>query len=230
MTLFDELYVSRARADIEDTYLPDAANYPKIIRRWQDYCNAFAAESTLESKAAEKQLQYSSARASRYWDHFFDRWTHPADGVAYTVELARFPVPVGGVAIVRQLNQWVSGGYTLSGNWGTPFTGAAPDNYLWSLRLVPLDTRGVLGAQYVNANNWLPGIPYQDLPQWQYLWYLPHSPGASVNLIIPGGYCLKFFVRTDASEVANEVMGRIAGYWHPTEYSDEASINVRKGY
>lgn len=225
-----DMFHEEVGKDIQAQYLQTRSDYMRVVRSWQDYCDTVAASTGSEAKSPWSQQQFTQPRTARYFEHFYEPWTHPADGVAYTVELARFVIPYGSQGIIRLLNQWVSGDYTVSDNWGNPFTGAAPDVYLWSLRLQPVDTLQAMGGRLITAQNRYPGLPYQDLPQWQYLWYMPHSPGANVNLVIPGGYCVRYFVRTDASQASNEVFGRIAGYWQPSEYNEHATRNAAKGF
>lgn len=221
-----EIFDARTAEIIEEQYLPNAANYKEVLRHFDTFTKTIEQVPGTAIKSPYLQNQFEQPATAHYYDHFFDVWTHPGDGLPYNVELARFDVQVNAIGIVRKINQWVSGNYTRSDNWGNPVTGAAPDAYLWSLRLCNLP---VAGGRVADQNP-LPGRPYPDLPQWQYLWFFPHAAGSDLNLVIPGGYSLRFFVSVPASQDRDDVMGRIIGFWQSSEYSPEAGFNARKGF
>lgn len=202
--------------------------YPLEYQAWQKFLNFQAIDGASEAKDPRRQDLFEQPATAHYHDHYFDRWSHPGDGQAYTVELARFPVPQGSIGIVRKINQWVDGGFTVSDHWGNPFTETDVDDYVWHLRLVPFD--GTQAAQYVSTSPVLPGRAYPDLPHWQYLWFLPHAAGSDVNLVIPGGNVLHFFVRTTALQERDRLFGRLVGYWQRSEYAVESMYNSRKGF
>lgn len=228
MPTLEETFKTVVAKDIEDKLLPDAPNFPNLVNRFADYCNTMAATTGSEAKSPWQQTQFQQPKTARYQDHFFDFFTQATDGITRTVELARFPVPVGQIGIVRKINQWVSGEYTESDNWGTPITGAWPDTLTWYLRL---SNYQALGNREIIVSTRLPGMPYPDLPQWTYLWFMPHAPANDVNLVVPGGYILRFFVNMPGIQEGDEsVLGRLVGYWQSTEVSNYAGANAAKGF
>jgi len=202
--------------------------YPAQYQAWQKFLNFQAQDGASEAKDPRRQDLFEQPATAHYHDHNFDPWPHPGDGQAYTVELARFPVPHGSIGIVRKINQWVSGDFTISNHWGNPFTGTDVDDYIWSLRLVPFD--GTQAARWIDTSPVFPGRPYPDLPQWQYLLFLPHASGSDVNLVVPGGNILQLLCRTTALQERDEIWGRLVGYWQRSEYAIESSYNVKKGF
>jgi hypothetical protein len=229
MPTIEETFQKQQEKDISGTVLPAASNFPRILKKFGEYNNAVAGVSGSEAKSPWEQQQFQQAKTAHYHDHFFDPYQIPDDGIARTIELAHFPVPVGSMGIIRKLNQWVNGDYTLSDHWGNPFTGAAPDDYLWILRLTPYEN---IVTRLVYANTYIPGFPYPDLPEWRYLWFFPHASGSDLNLVVPGGYCLRLFVHVPAVEDQDDqrVFGRIVGYWQSSEVNDSAGNNASKGF
>lgn len=207
-----------------------AANFPKTLKQWESSIDKHInAGGAFELKAASRQHQFQNPSTAHYFDRYFEPWTHPVDGNDYTVELARFAVPTGQIAIVKKLFQWVSGDNCRADDWGNPFKGNPDiDDIIWHLRLDPY--LGLQPARLVSLAPFLPGIPYADLPEIQYLWYVPQAAASDLNLVIPGGFMLRFIARIPSQQTALQAMGRLVGYWQATEYSVEAGFNARKGF
>lgn len=225
---FESLWKHQQDISLSDSILPESVDFVSIYGEWKAALAEHASAGILESKSAYRQNQWQSPATAHYFDVNWEPWEHPGDALPYTVELARVLIPRGSIGVVRLLNQWVSGDFTTSTNWGNPFTGTDVDDYIWSLRLVPFD--GQQAPRLISAQQFMPGYSYPDLPQWRYLLYLPHNAGQEVNLVVPGGYSLELFVRTTALETRDEVWGRLAGYWQSSEYAVESGFNARKGF
>lgn len=226
-TIEESFQIQEAK-DIQHTLLPSASNFPAILRKFGDYCNAVSEVSGSEAKSPWHQTQFQQPKTAHYQDHFFAPYTMPTDGIARTIELARFPVPVGQIGLVRKINQWVNGEYTDSDNWGNPVTNAWPDTLTWYLRL---SNYAALGPRAVIQSTYLPGFPYADFSQWTLLWFLPHAPANDVNLVVPGGYILRFFVNVPGIQEGEEiVLGRLVGYWQSSEVNESAGFNASKGF
>ena len=228
MLTLEDIFHSVVAKDIKNSLLPNASDFPNLLKRFGTYCNTVATVSGSEARSPWQQTQFQQPKTAHYQDHFYDPYTLPADGITRTVELARFPVPVGQIGLVRKINQWVNDDYTESDNWGSPVTNAWPDNLTWYLRL---SNYQALGNREIIQSTRIPGIPYPDLPQWTLLWFLPHAPANDVNLVVPGGYILRFFVNMPGTQERDEmVLGRLVGYWQSSEVSSAAGFNAAKGW
>ena len=210
--------------------LKHASNFPIVLKKWKlSIDKHIDAGGSFDIKAPSRQQQFAQPSTAHYLEHYFDPWPNPVDGQEYTIELARFPVPIGRIGIVRKLFQWLSNDYAAQTDWGNPIKGVADiDGIIWHLRL-----ESYLGLQpdrLISISPHLPGIAYPDLPEIRYLWFLPQAGASDLNLVIPGGYMLRFIAIMPVQRAAVSILGKLAGFWQSTEYSPEASANARKGF
>jgi len=209
--------------------LKHAADFPKIIKFWEQTRRNFVQRGGhVEYKNAGRQNLFQHPATAHYREHSYEPF-EIVQGPDITVELARFSVPDGASGIVRKLFQWVDG-YSSSVSWGNPWVNdPRVDGLLWSLRLIPF--KGSVDSRYISTDEFLPGQPYPDLPNFRYLWFLPNASQADINLVVPAGYSLRLYVRApDPAELKFYVMGRLVGYWQSSEYPIETSMNVKKGF
>lgn len=160
-------------------------------------------------------------------------------------ELARFVVPAGNVGIVKQIQQYVRRipaliPVTMSG--GLPFELERLEVFInWHLRLDALKPGGWCGTVNTNSlmpnslyfdspSGYLPGLPFtdHDLAVTPFLrWPWTDVDSGNVDLLVPGGYALRFFA--DYWEGLSDIYiaGRLSGYWQ-TEICNAAQYNVRR--
>lgn len=158
--------------------------------------------------------------------------TDPAQN--WMIEIARLPVPYGSVGILKSFEQYVSQGdnvLTGSENWGNPFPSSV--SIRWFLRLSSLSK---VGGSWINSSggsaisDYLPGTPYDDLPQSDGVWF-PASSSASSNihLPIPGGQVLRLICLVGSSETAVRIAGKLAGTVQ-VEMNKDAQFVVRTSW
>lgn len=207
--------------------LKNACDFPAIMHYWQRTQKTFEETGYKEYKDPSAQNRYQNPATAHYQANAFDFWTHPMDA-DYTVELARFAVPYGGIGVIRRLYQWVSG-FCEATDWGNPVKGNADvDSIEWFLRVEQFT--GALPARLISPSPALPGAPYDDLNHIRYLWFMPHSGDSQVNLVVPGKSLVRFVARCPIPQVEYRIMGRLAGYVQSSEYNNAAGFNASKGF
>jgi hypothetical protein len=123
---------------------------------------------------------------------------HPGTGAEpWRVELARWECPYGTTGIIRAVEQYVS---TLEGeqktvwsdnaHWGDPFCGFGT----WRMVIEDFTTPAPAWVSQLNPGGPFPGIPYQDWPGSEGIWYPAGSPSANnVHLPTPAGRRIRVF-------------------------------------
>lgn len=141
--------------------------------------------------------------------------TQPNAAENWMVELARYPVPYGCVGIIKSWEQYVSQDQdvlTSLSAWGNPYPSVDLE---WYLRLFPLSRNAVPWTSISGASairDYLPGIPYDDLPESYGIWFPATSPpSTNVHLVIPGDYVLRVFCIVSASSTAVTISTKITG-------------------
>lgn len=210
--------------------LRNAADFPAVLKSWEKtQLRFFEQGGYADRKYATRETIFQNPATAHYKDVFFEPWDNQGVLIDMTVELARFSVTDRSTGIVRRICQWIEG-FTGINDWGNPITGnAVVDGIVWHLRLTPY--KGDLEPRLVSPDPFLPGVPYPDLPQFRYLWYMPNTYGQEVNLVVPSGQSLKLIARMPAPGQTNfQTLGRMVGYWQSSEYPIESSANARKGF
>jgi hypothetical protein len=151
----------------------------------------------------------------------------------WLVELARWTVPDGYVGIIKSFEQWLSLPgiqtptiYSSLTNWGNPFV-MLPNRVDWYFRLSPTNRDNWMDVTGLSAiPEYLPGMPYTDLPHTSDLWFPATSPSsANLHLPVPGGFTLRVFLITPAIQylsAAAKLQGTVQN-----ELSSEAQHVVR---
>lgn len=141
--------------------------------------------------------------------------TQPDAGENWMVELARFPVPYGYVGIIKSWEQYVIQDQDVLSSlssWGDPYPSVDLE---WYLRLFPLDRHGVPWTSVSGASairDYLPGIPYDDLPESLGIWFPATSPpSTNIHLVIPGNRVLRVFCIVAASSAAVSISTKMTG-------------------
>ena len=155
----------------------------------------------------------------------------PVPGSPWMVELARYPVPVGSVGVIKSFEQYLSQDQTVfstSDQWGNPFPTV---DVRWFLRLSQVHR---IGSPWINVSgasaivDYLPGNPYDDLAETNGLWFpAGSSTSANIHLPIPGGQFLRLIaiLPSAAGEPVN-IFGRLYGSTQ-LELNDEAQEMLR---
>jgi hypothetical protein len=230
---------------------------PRAIRRWRGW-NTRLLQATMDNVAAAWQRktvrspwlgQQSSWQlpATRRYQSSRNPpgapLVQPLSDSDWLVELARWPVPAGSVGILKAFEQFFSrislGGetvYTTSQHWGNPYP-TYPDSVgvRWYLRLSPIAEvagpwRNESGASAIPE--YLPGIPYDDLPWTEDLWYpAASSSSANIHLPIPGNYFLRVISIVSASESQTQarIAAKVAGTIQ-TELSRDTQFMLRTSW
>jgi hypothetical protein len=177
------------------------------------------------------------AQTQRYHESVYP--PHVVDPTEYTVvELARFPVARGSVGYLKSLEQFVqdsgSGFYPTSSElWGLPFQSDADlSECRWYLRLDAFD--GILPNRLIVADaaafvleTVLPGQPYWELAEFRDIWYPPHCSSKMPNMLVPGGYVLRYFFFSPPTTTWTwEAAGRLRGVTQ-SALCAEADYNTR---
>lgn len=142
--------------------------------------------------------------------------THASSTLDWMVELARWPVPIGSVGVVKSFEQFVGeeqSVYTTSNNWGNPYP--LTMNIRWFFRLSPIDS---LSEPWIDVTGggavpqYLPGLPYNDLPFTDDLWFPAGScSSANIHLPVPGGYSLRIVAIVTAPDFDIRIAAKICG-------------------
>lgn len=182
-----------------------------VTRKWKGLQNP--------SPWLGQQSTWQLPQTRRYQQSRFpesDPITHPNPTQNWMVELARWPVPIGSIGVVKSFEQYVAQDQSIhssSANWGNPYS--MTTNIRWYLRLSPID--GV-GGPWINAtgggavSQYLPGLPYDDLSYTDDLWFPAGSSSAgNIHLPVPGGYFLRVVCIVDAPGTAVSLSARLAG-------------------
>jgi hypothetical protein len=186
-----------------------------------------------------------SPRSIHYREHTFGRMVHPSDSAPFSywsVEVARFCVPLGNIGVIKGFEQYLSSQallqidsetYTISSRWGIPGPWLPGDPILdsgrWHFRLSQIGGRSPI--QWNSANNIpLPGLPYTDLP-WVNDLSFPFGTPASQNihLLIPGNNYLRLYYITPIQPVRLEVAAKLKGYIQSAK-SLESGWNARTNW
>lgn len=132
-------------------------------------------------------------------------WTIP--GSFWRVELARFAVPHNQQGILRSIEQYL-GFFNLQGLISSivdprnPF--ADIDNSItgiWKFRLERYyNNDNVVWISEENPVNPLPGLPFEDMPETDNIWF-PVGSSRFHHILIPGGYILRAFWECHTSTV-----------------------------
>lgn len=218
---------------------------PEAIQRWslckEDKLTALMfrlerqkRQSPTTESWLQKQSSWQLPATRRYVQSRFPPTTpsvQPNSALDWMVEVARYPVAIGSVGIIKSLEQYVATEetvYTMSANWGNPFVLGLPIS--WHLRLSPLrDVASpwvsISGASAVPDR--LPGFAYDDLHRTDDIWF----PAAScvcgnVHFVIPGSYFLRVVCIVAASQNAVSVACKLAGSIQ-LETNSEAQYTVR---
>jgi hypothetical protein len=182
------------------------------------------------------EIPYTNPKSQRYYEHSYPFEVQSAGLQAWMIELARFPVPIGSVGILKCIDHYLSSiagiDYSESANWGLPYQDAPQWNTFLYFRLRPYD--GIQPIRYERNGGgaqWVPDAPYKELPQVQGLWYPPNAGDNYINAIIPGGYMLRmfFYAPNDNQSPRFRTMGRLRGYIQ-SSICEESAENARQGW
>lgn len=206
-------------------------------------------ESEYESTGASRTVQHDSIGLSpltvHHREHTYGLRTHPGQSAPYspwTVELARFDVPLGHVGLVKGFQQYLAHigdpnyVYTLSDRWGAPGAWSLPSGGVsetgeWYLRLSRLKNAGGIFESFTPLIWPLPGMPYTHNPVFRDLWYPAGSgPSQNVHLVVPGGYTMRLIYSTPAQDDYRlQVAGHLKGFIQ-SNISDEVLSNFRTNW
>lgn len=209
------------------------------------------AEDEFEETGTKNTARSDSSGINPNSLHFRDRsvgrMVHPGLEPPYaqwTVELARFHVPAGGVGVVKGFEQYLAQQeegfnpafvYTDQSRWGIPGpwnTGTVTpiaDSGVWHFRLHYVHNAL---PPLVNAtgNTPLPDVAYPDYPFESNLWYPAGSPSCgNIHLLVPGNTCLRLFYVTPVQDFRLEVAAKLKGFVQ-SDRSEQARENIRTNY
>jgi len=192
-------------------------------------------DSSRYRKEPKQRELWTSSQSRRFQTSHLPTEQCPDIRYPWAIEVARFAVPEGEIGFIKHIEQIVNdvdGNYypTNVQYWGSPrFVVADVDDIRWYLTLSyfsgTFPPRFNVNAATVTPNA-LPGQPYPDLCEIDSLWYPAHN-NVELNLIIPGGYCLRMFCITPICTTFTwEIGGRLSG-WTQSTWSGEALNNAR---
>lgn len=221
---------------------------PDTVRKWQ-----FGTVDKWQSIFDSMESQYQATIEKSPWLYQQQSWqlpttrrysqskfpvgnvlTQPDAGLAWMVELARWPVPFGSVGILKSFEQYVGQGetvYTGCNYWGNPYPLSTGISWFFRLSHIHL-----LGTPWINSTglsaipDYLPGISYDDFAHSDDIWF-PASSSASSNihLPIPGGQFVRVLALVDPSQEAIKLSAKVAGTVQ-SEMSQDAQFTVRTSW
>jgi hypothetical protein len=228
---------------------------PRAIRKWRGWDTRML-QATMDNVAADwkrkidkspwlgQQSSWQLPTTRRYQQSRMPRGAplvQPLTGRDWMVEVARWPVPAGSVGIIKSFEQFFSrvqlGGeavYTTSEHWGNPYP-TYPDSLgvRWYFRLSPLH---LVAGPWRNASGfsaipeYLPGIPYDDFPWTDDLWFpAAASSSANIHLPIPGAHFLRVVCIVAGSQSQARISAKLSGTIQ-TELSRDAQFTLRTSW
>lgn len=161
--------------------------------------------------------------------------TYPGTGAeSWRVELSRFTVPQKKVGIIKAYEQFLSTTtlqavetvWSISSQWGDPRSPIGT----WFFRLSPYNGNVIPWINQLNPIPTRPGIPYNDMPDENGIWFpLCSAASNNIHLVVPGGYILRLFWECDANIISPIVAGRLRGFLQ-SSISDESRYNIRANW
>lgn len=229
---------------------------PRAIQRWRGWKTRML-QAAMDNVTADwkrrierspwlgQQSSWQLAATRRYQSSRFPPGAPLAQPVSdedWCVEIARWPCPAGSVGIIKSFEQFFSrislGGenvYTTSANWGNPYP-TYPNSLgvRWYFRLSPLRLidgrwRNVSGLSAIPE--YLPGIPYDDFPWTDDLWFpAASSSSANIHFPVPGGHFLRVIaIVAGSQETSARISAKIAGSLQ-SELSRDAQFMLRTSW
>lgn len=181
---------------------------------------------------------YPEPQTQRYMEDV-QSWVGVDQANSSVVELARLAVPVGSVGFLKSIEQFINDSDsdfypTSSELWGLPFQNEPElEACTWFLRLqpytgiMPARINQTIAAPITDFEPYLPGRPFEDLPHFTDIWYPPHCASKMPNIVIPGGFVLRFFFTSPpAVKFRWRVAGRLRGIYQSATCA-EARHNAR---
>lgn len=229
---------------------------PRAIRKWRGWKTRML-QTAMDNVTADwrqkierspwlgQQSSWQLPATRRYQQSRFPPGAplvQPLSDRDWMVEVLRWPVPAGSVGIIKSFEQFFSrvqlGGeevYTTSPYWGNPYpTYPSSLGVRWYFRLSPLH---LIAGRWRNASGfsaipeYLPGIPYDDFPWTDDLWFpASASSSANIHLPIPGDHFLRVIcIVAGSQETQARISAKVAGTLQ-TELSRDAQFMLRTSW